>query len=222
MNEVEEASIAEMRVNYGSDGLCREDLDPDPFLQFDIWFREACEAGIREPNAMTLSTLGLDGIPTGRTVLLKDFDSRGFTFYTNYRSRKGREIEARPAGSLLFFWRELERQVQIRGRVVMTSQMESETYFSSRPYASRIGAHVSRQSEVIPSREWLEERDREFRRRYPDTGSDHCVPLPDHWGGYRVFPLSIEFWQGGAGRLHDRFQYDRGPNGSWVIARVSP
>ncbi len=221
-----EKDIADLREDYQLRPLRRGDLVGDPFAQFHAWFADARDAGIREVNAMTLSTLGLDQLPSSRTVLLKDLDDRGFTFYTNYQSRKAQEIEAHPQAALTFLWKALERQVQIRGRVEKVSREESEAYFYSRPYASRIGAWASRQSEQIPSREHLEQQDAEMRQRYPDDGGPDCVPIPDHWGGYRVVPISIEFWKGGPGRLHDRFRYTRGgesgADGDWTIVRLSP
>ena len=187
MNDTAEGSIAEMRENYDKGSLRREDLNPDPIAQFQEWFDEACRSGVKEPNAMTLATLGINGIPSARTVLLKDLNQSGFAFFTSYSSRKAQEIEVRPGASLVFFWKELERQVIVRGQVTLTSFEESERYFSSRPYESRIAALASKQSEVIPDREWLEERDREMREKYPDDGSAMCVPLPDDWGGLSRF-----------------------------------
>ncbi len=222
MAENVDPSIAGMRTDYQSESFRRKDLDPDPFKQFRAWFEEARTAGILEPNAMTLSTVGLDHIPSSRTVLLKELDERGFTFFTNYKSRKAKEIIAHPGASLLFLWKEQARQVMVRGRVEMVSLGESETYFFSRPYDSRIGAWVSQQSQVIPNRDWLETRDREMRERFPDTGAHNCVPIPEFWGGYRVLPGSIEFWQGAPGRLHDRFVYTKDHKNAWEIERLSP
>jgi pyridoxamine 5'-phosphate oxidase len=217
-----DSSIAGMRADYQGEALRRKNLDPNPFIQFHIWFEEARQAGILEPNAMILSTMGLDLIPSSRTVLLKELDKRGFTFFTNYTSRKAREIFVQPVAGLLFLWKEQARQVAIRGQVEQVSREESQVYFNSRPYASRIGAWVSEQSQAIPNREWLETRDQEMRGRFPDTGTDHCVPIPEFWGGYRVLPSSIEFWQGATGRLHDRFVYTHDHQNHWKIERLSP
>jgi len=222
LEEEEATPIADLRESYEKRTLRRTDLVDDPFAQFHYWFEEAREANVQEPNAMSLATLGLDNIPTVRTVLLKDLDPRGFTFFTNYESRKAKEILATPAASLVFLWKELERQVIIRGRVERVSLGESENYFNSRPYESRIGAWASSQSSKLKNREALELRDREVRERFPDTGDEYCVPIPDYWGGYRVLPVSIEFWQGGPGRLHDRFEYERDHQGAWQITRLSP
>jgi len=212
-----------MRRDYRAGSLVRTDLDPSPILQFAKWFDQAAKSGIREPNALTLSTVGLDGTPTARTLLMKDFDERGVTIYTNYTSRKAKELAANPKASLLFFWKELERQVQVRGSVEKVSKAESEAYFFSRPYNARIGAWASQQSDPIPDREWLTQRIAEFQERFPDTGEKDCVPLPDFWGGYVVAPVSVEFWQGQPGRNHDRFVYSR-QDGSdeWTLERWSP
>lgn len=222
MSDLENPSIAEMRENYAARILRRKDLCENPFDQFHAWFGEAREAVEREPNAMTLATIGIDGIPSNRTVLLKDLDERGFTFFTNYQSRKATEMEAHSGASLVFLWKELERQVLVRGQVEKVSRDVSESYFYSRPYDSRIGAWASKQSQKIPGREWLVERDREMRERYPDTGERDCVPIPEFWGGYRLVPGSIEFWQGGPGRLHDRFVYTRHESDGWELDRLSP
>lgn len=218
----DDSSIADMRENYQLRSLRRTELTVDPFVQFHSWLTDARDAGIRDANAMTLATLGVDNIPSSRTVLLKDLDPRGFTFFTNYKSRKAIEIEAHIGAALTFLWKELERQVNVRGRVELVSMGESEAYFNTRPYDSRIGAHASLQSEVIANREWLEARDQEMREKFPDDGSEECVPIPDNWGGYRVLPVSIEFWQGGPGRLHDRFIYTKDHTGVWSIDRLSP
>ena len=218
-------SISHMRENYAAGTLRRDDLALDPFEQFSKWFNEAVEAKIREPNAMTLATIGLDGIPTARTLLLKGVEAGdGLSFFTNYESRKGAELADNPRASLLFFWKELERQVQIRGRVEKVSREISEAYFFSRPYASRIGAWVSEQSTELPNREWLETRDTEFLARFPDTGKPDDVPLPPYWGGYQVLPDSLEFWQGQPNRLHDRFIYEKVDDApsEWSIRRLSP
>jgi pyridoxamine 5'-phosphate oxidase len=214
-------SVAAMRQEYGIGQLSRSDLDASPIRQFEHWFVQATAADVREPNAMTLATVGEDGVPNARTVLLKDCDDLGLTFFTNYESRKGRELATRPAAALLFFWKELERQVHFRGPVERITSQESEAYFFSRPYESRIGAWASHQSREIPDRAWLETRSQEYRERFPDTGAPDAVPLPDFWGGYRLVPLTVEFWQGQLSRQHDRFLYRRqGEN--WTIQRLSP
>lgn len=214
--------LASMRLDYGAHSLRRADLEEAPVAQFSKWFAEAVASGMPEPNAVILATIGLDGLPNSRTVLMKDFGEAGLTFFTNYESRKGRELEARPVASLTFLWKELERQVQVRGRVVKTSREESETYFRSRPYESRIGAWASSQSSVIPDRTWLERRAHEFETLHPDNGTADDVPLPDFWGGFRVEPESVEFWQGQPGRKHDRFLYRKNEKGTWAIERLSP
>ena len=215
-------TLAAMRRDYRAASLRRADLSASPAAQFARWFEEAVAAGLREPNALVLATLGLDGLPNSRTVLMKDFGEEGVTFFTNYESRKGRELAANPAASLTFFWRELERQVHVRGRVDKTSREESRAYFFSRPYESRIGAWASTQSAAIPDRAWLDRRAAEFEAQYPDNGQPDGVPLPYFWGGYRVVPESVEFWQGGAGRKHDRFLYRRDGTEGWTIERLSP
>jgi pyridoxamine 5'-phosphate oxidase len=214
-------SLAELRWDYAVGTLHREDLNEDPLMQFKHWFDQTLAAKIREPNAMTLSTVGLDGAPNARTVLMKDYTVEGVTFFTNYASRKGIELAQVPRASLLFFWKELERQVQIRGNVEKVSGEESDEYYNSRPYQSRIGAWASRQSEEIPGRKWLDERVAKYETRYPDTGQPDCVPRPDFWGGYRLVPDLLEFWQGQPGRKHDRFIY-RKADGVWSVNRHSP
>lgn len=211
-------TLAGLRQEYSRASLRRNSVDSDPIRQFRRWFDEACRAGVLEPNAMILSTVSADGRPSSRTVLLKDLDSSGFVFFTSYSSRKGTELGGNPHAALTFLWKELERQVNICGRVAKVSRELSEAYFRTRPYDSQIGAHVSQQSRVIPGREWLEERFAGLRARYPE-GS---VPLPDDWGGYRLVPDSVEFWQGRPGRLHDRIRYAAQPDGSWTIERLSP
>ena len=221
MSDSIKPSLAELRWDYASETLHRQDLDEKPLLQFKKWFEQTVDAEIREPNAMSLSTTGSDGIPNTRTVLMKDYTEKGVTFFTNYESRKGKELEQTPGASLLFFWKELERQVQVRGRVEKTSAEESDLYYFSRPYESRIGAWASLQSLEIPDRGWLDERVSEYEARYPDTGEVDCVPRPEFWGGYRLIPSMVEFWQGRPGRKHDRFIYTRKGN-QWEIARHSP
>ncbi len=208
--------IDNLRQEYTSQGLRREDLDPDPIAQFQKWFEQARTAGILEPNAMTLSTADAAGCVSSRTVLLKAYDQRGFVFFTNYGSRKARQIAENAQVSLLFPWLALERQVAVLGKAERISHAESLRYFMSRPFGSRIGAWVSDQSRVISSRKLLEDKFRQMMEKFRDGQ----VPLPDFWGGYRVEPSSLEFWQGGSSRLHDRFFYTGG--GPWTIERLQP
>lgn len=211
------SDLAALRQEYSRHELSRSSVATDPFEQFAIWFNESVEADIFEPNAMHLGTSSPDGVPSGRTVLLKGFDAGGFTFFTNYNSRKGRELIANPNCYLHFFWKELERQVFIRGVAAKTSEAESDEYFARRPYQSQIGALASEQSTIIDSRRVLEARFEELKAQYPE-GS---VPRPEHWGGFRVTPTEFEFWQGRPSRLHDRIQY-RLTDGEWRIQRLSP
>jgi pyridoxamine 5'-phosphate oxidase len=211
-------TIADIRKDYKLRSLAEKDAHPDPLSQFEQWWNEATHSGIDEVNAMTLATASADGIPDGRIVLLKGFDDRGFTFFTNYQSAKGHQLMENPRASLIFFWKELERQVRISGLVVMVSEKESDDYFNSRPEGSRIGAWSSPQSEVIDSREMLEENERKFR----STFSDGKIDRPPHWGGYRVKPTWIEFWQGRSNRLHDRLRYNLHSDGRWIIERLAP
>ncbi len=208
------------REEYTRGGLSREDLDSDPFAQFRRWFDQACEANLIEPNAMTLCTAGTDGHPSARTVLLKAFDSRGFVFFTNYTGRKAGQLAENPHAALLFPWLGLERQVEVEGRVEKISTAESLKYFLSRPFGSQLGAWVSHQSSVISSRSILLKKLDEMKRRF----SEGKVPLPEFWGGYRVVPARIEFWQGRPNRLHDRFCYTRLAETStaWQIDRLAP
>jgi pyridoxamine 5'-phosphate oxidase len=212
--------LSELRRNYRRGGLRRADLQADPVEQFRLWFEQACTAELLEPNAMVLSTS--DGQrPSSRTVLLKAFDQRGFVFFTNYGSRKAREIDATGQVSLLFPWYGLERQVIVLGPAGRISTAESLAYFVSRPFGSRLGAWVSQQSTVISSRSILEMQWQQLRQRF----ADGAVPLPSGWGGYRVNPQELEFWQGGEHRLHDRFRYSRLPQaagGPWLIERLAP
>ena len=194
------------------------DVDRNPFRQFDAWFAQAVDAKLPEPNTMTLATVDSRGRPSARIVLIKGVDERGFMFFTNYESRKGRELADNPHASLLFYWIELERQVRIEGNVVKASPSESDQYFESRPLGSRIGAWASEQSQVIESRAVLEAREREISAKY----GEH-PPRPPHWGGYRLIPDAIEFWQGRPSRLHDRLLYTRAvEGGDWQLARLSP
>ncbi|HQU91187.1 MAG TPA: pyridoxamine 5'-phosphate oxidase [Pyrinomonadaceae bacterium] len=209
--------LAALRQEYSQHELSRASVALDPFVQFAAWFDEATEAEIFEPNAMHLGTASLDGIPSGRTVLLKGFDAQGFTFFTNYDSRKGRELTANPNCYLHFFWKELERQIFIRGTAEKVSAHESDQYFSVRPYLSQIGALASAQSSAIESREVLESRFEEMKAKYPERS----VPRPEHWGGFCVTPSEFEFWQGRRSRLHDRIRYSLVEN-AWRIERLSP
>lgn len=211
-------SIADLRRDYALASLEVTNVVADPIAQFSTWFANASEARIAEPNAMTLATLGPDGAPDARIVLLKGVDSRGFTFFTDYRSQKGRDLLSHPRAALVFFWPELERQVRIRGSVVPLAPEESATYYDSRPRGSRIGAWASEQSSVIADRTVLETRVREVEAEYP---GDSAPPLPPHWGGYLVAPTQLEFWQGRQSRLHDRIRY-RLDASAWILERLSP
>ena len=211
-------SLAELRKNYSLGSLDVADVDRNPFRQFDAWFAQAVDAKLPEPNTMTLATVDSRGRPSARIVLVKGVDERGFVFFTNYESRKGRELADNPHASLLFYWIELERQVRIEGTVVKASAAESDQYYESRPLGSRIGAWASEQSQAIESRTVLEAREKEISAKY----GEH-PPRPPHWGGYRLIPEAIEFWQGRPSRLHDRLLYTRAvEGGDWQIARLSP
>lgn len=211
------SSIADIRNDYKLHSLDEADIAPDPFDQFSKWWDEVIKSGVDEANAMTLATATPDGIPSARIVLLKGFDERGFIFYTNYNSHKGKELAANANAALVFFWRELERQVRIEGKVIKTSEAESKEYFNSRPAGSRIGAIVSPQSTPIQNRASLETKYSEVQASYEHKE----IPLPSHWGGYIVQPTLFEFWQGRPSRLHDRIQYEL-ENGSWQIKRLAP
>lgn len=210
--------IARLRVDYRKTSLLEEQVDPDPMRQFVSWLNEAIAAKVNEPNAMTLATCTRAGQPSARIVLLKGLDAGAFVFFTNYQSRKGQEITDNPLAALLFFWPELERQVRVEGAIERTTDAESDAYFSSRPPDARIGSAASPQSEVIASRRVLEDLQSALLQKYPDGH----VPRPSHWGGYRVRPTRLEFWQGGAGRLHDRIEYLRGGDAQWSIRRLAP
>lgn len=209
--------IANMRRNYTLDGLLEKDLNKDAIEQFSIWFNETRNSKIIEPNAMTLATSDKSGLATARIVLLKSFDEKGFIFFTNYESRKGKDIAETKKGTLLFFWDILERQVRIEGKIRKISKQESETYFHSRPFESQIGALASNQSYVLNSREDLEDKYNELLETYKGK----VVPMPKYWGGYILEPSKIEFWQGRASRLHDRILYSK-KNKTWKIERLYP
>ncbi|MFL6529589.1 MAG: pyridoxamine 5'-phosphate oxidase [Chthoniobacterales bacterium] len=209
--------IAALRQEYRAHGLRRAELDPDPIKQFAKWFGEAAAAEIRDVNAMSLATVRADGTPACRIVLLKAISDGGFVFYTNYTSAKARELEANPRAALTFYWVQFERQIRIDGSVQKTSRAESEEYFHSRPIGSQLGAWASNQSEVIPSRDAIEAKLAGVTDRFGGS----LIPLPDYWGGYRLMPDSIEFWQGRTNRLHDRLRYRR-DNDGWIIERLSP
>ena len=210
-------SIADLRQNYTLEQLNETDVAPDPIQQFQRWFDQAIAAELPEPNAMTLATATSKGMPSARIVLLKGLDERGFVFYTNYESRKGQELAENPQAALVFLWTLLERQVRIEGRVERVAAAETDAYFLSRPLASRLGAWASHQSSVIPDRMVLEQRFAELKASY----ADEQVPRPPHWGGYRVIPHQIEFWQGRTSRLHDRLRY-RLEQGNWLLERLAP
>jgi pyridoxamine 5'-phosphate oxidase len=210
-------SLANMRKDYQLQKLSEESVNDNPFQQFSTWWNEAVEAKINEVNAMVLATASGDGTPAARIVLLKAFDENGFVFFSNYDSNKGKQLLENSRACLVFFWKELERQVRITGTVSKTSNKESDDYFNSRPEGSRIGAWASPQSHVIKDREWLEENELQFRKRF----EKEKISRPENWGGYRVMPVVIEFWQGRANRLHDRIQYSL-QNGKWIIERLAP
>jgi pyridoxamine 5'-phosphate oxidase len=211
-------SLADLRKDYSLAGLAEKDLARDPFRQFEKWFQEAEAAKIPEPNAMTLATANREGRPSARTVLLKGLDGRGFVFYSNYESRKGREIEANPHVALLFPWVAIERQVIIEGPLTKVAREESEAYFHSRPRASQLAAWVAQQSSIISGRAVLEDSMKALEKKY--AGQE--VPLPANWGGWRVAPETVEFWQGRRSRLHDRLRFERGKDGAWTVERLAP
>ncbi|CAG9185476.1 pyridoxamine 5'-phosphate oxidase [Cupriavidus pinatubonensis] len=209
--------LADLRRTYVLGSLNESDVAGDPIAQFKRWFDEAVTAKLPEPNAMTLATVGADGQPSARIVLLKGMDEKGFTFFTNYESRKGLDMAANPRAALLFHWVQLERQVRVEGRVEKVADDESDAYYASRPLGSRLGAWASEQSKEVPGRDVLEQRESEYRAKFGEN-----PPRPAHWGGYRLVPTALEFWQGRPSRLHDRIAYRVEPDGSWKIVRLSP
>jgi pyridoxamine 5'-phosphate oxidase len=211
-------NIADLRQEYMRSGLAEAGAHPDPFAQFERWFKEALAAGLPLANAMTLATVSPEGAPDARIVLLKGVESASFVFFTNYESRKGRQLAARPEACLVFLWAQLERQVRIEGRVEKVSAQESDAYFLSRPLGARLSAHASAQSEVVKDRQYLETSLQKQSQIHGES-----PPRPSHWGGYRVVPGRIEFWQGRENRLHDRLLYRRGADpGAWTIERLAP
>lgn len=212
------SNIADIRKDYIQQSLTEHEVQASPIPQFSKWWEEAMAAEIDEVNAMTLATASADGVPAARIVLLKGFDERGFVFFTNYKSFKGMQLAENPRACLVFFWKELERQVRITGLVEQVSAAESDEYFNSRPEGSRLGAWASPQSQVIANRDWLEEAEAKFKEVF------RAQPLvrPAHWGGYRVKPVIMEFWQGRTSRLHDRIQYTLQEQGGWQIERLAP
>jgi pyridoxamine 5'-phosphate oxidase len=211
-------AISQLRVSSSTRGLDEGDIDPDPFVQFNRWMRDALDAKLRMPNEMTLATADSRGRPAARIVLLKGLDDRGFTFFTNYESRKGKHLAENPHAALVFYWADLERQIDVAGHVEKVSVDESEAYWRTRPPASRRAAWASRQSEVSQNRDEIEDRVREIEERWPEDD----IPLPPQWGGFRLIPETIEFWQGRPNRLHDRLIYRRVAEMGWLIERLSP
>lgn len=212
------STISDIRTEYRQRSLSENDVQADPVSQFRVWWEEAISSQIEEVNAMTLATASVDGLPAARIVLLKEFDQRGFVFFTNYESFKGQQLLANPRACLVFFWKELERQVRITGLVEKVSVEESDAYFNSRPEGSRLGAWVSPQSQVIENRQWLDIEEEKKKTEF--SGKD--IVRPPHWGGYLVKPVIMEFWQGRPSRLHDRIQYSLNEKGEWLIERLAP
>jgi pyridoxamine 5'-phosphate oxidase len=215
---VNTTDISDLRREYMLRGLRRTDLDPDPIKQFALWFEQALAADLTDANSMNLATSSASGIPSARMVLLKGFDQDGFVFFTNYNSAKAKQLDENPRAALVFYWAELERQICITGSVTRVSPEESESYFKTRPSGSQLGAWASKQSEIVSSREALEMQLEEATQRF--TGGE--VPCPPFWGGYRVRPETIEFWQGRPNRLHDRLRYRRSSDDTWILERLQP
>jgi pyridoxamine 5'-phosphate oxidase len=211
-------TIADLRKDYSAQSLSETDIASNPIQQFEKWWQQAINSQIEEPNAMTVATASCDGLPSARILLLKGFDEKGFVFFTNYKSYKAMQLEENPRACLVFFWKELERQVRIIGLVKKVSEEESDFYFNSRPKASRIGALASPQSQVVVNREWIDNKYLELLENYKNTDPQR----PEHWGGYRVQPIIVEFWQGRPSRLHDRIQYTLDESGVWKIERLAP
>ena len=212
------STIADLRKEYSTQSLLETDVAADPITQFSVWWQQAVNSSIDEVNAMTLATASADGLPSARIVLLKGFNEKGFIFFTNYNSYKAMQLEENPKACLVFFWKELERQVRVIGLVKKVSSEESDTYFNSRPMQSRLGALASPQSQVIKNREWIDSAFLKLAQDYKDKNPQR----PKHWGGYYVQPIIVEFWQGRPSRLHDRIQYSLEENGSWKIERLAP
>jgi pyridoxamine 5'-phosphate oxidase len=211
-------NIAGIRTEYKLKSLTEKEVYTDPIRQFERWWGEALQSGIEEANAMTLATASGDGVPSARIVLLKGFDRNGFVFFTNYQSYKGLQLAENPRACLVFFWKELERQVRVTGLAEKVSEKESDAYFESRPEGSRIGAWASPQSQAITGRAWLEEQQHKLRKQFEGIE----ITRPAYWGGYRIKPVSVEFWQGRSNRLHDRIQYSLKDNAEWIIERLAP
>lgn len=215
-NLSKEKKLSDFRLDYELNKLSKSGVDKNPFSQFKLWFDLVLKANVIEPNAMTIATANKDGFPSARVVLLKEFNESGFTFFTNYLSRKGREISANPNAALLFWWKEFERQVRVEGKIEKISRKDSEEYFNLRPLKSRYGALSSNQSEVVENREELEKRFANLEQQFGDN-----PPTPENWGGYKLIPTKFEFWQGRQDRLHDRICYELIKN-NWQIKRLSP
>jgi pyridoxamine 5'-phosphate oxidase len=210
--------IAEIRSEYSHKTLVESEIEADPIKQFNTWWQDALEAKISEVNAMIVATASADGMPSARTMLLKGFSEKGFVFFTNYNSYKGQQLAENPKACLVFFWKELERQVRVTGLIEKTSLEENDTYFQSRPKESQVGALASPQSQVIESRQWLDDRYKKLTDQFENT----TIQRPEHWGGFLVKPVIVEFWQGRPGRLHDRIQYTILEDGGWKIERLAP